>query len=356
MQAEKLQAMEALRRECSGCRSRRPLGVDRSCQAGDVGTPANEEGERNDPRTRVDGPSCGIKFGDSTFDETGVVASVTTVEEEADRRIAAAVAQVATAEARATAWAHAFSSATQLIHAALVSLCEDATGVWGADGDGYHVLGLPILERVETAGENGMSAQTSSAVVPWVPGKLKAEATTAVVVLRDSVESAVGGVRLALARHAARTAPPASTVAAVSLTTTGSQTEEEAKKEKGQEGEAVNIKRCAGRQRTVGVQVDDVGGRCTEGVFGAGGSGGAGGAPAWEGGKVRRCSEGHNRDDNRQRQWQREDTALVGELRRKLTALSEALQRAEVEKRDLVWSLTGHFEVEKVHILGWAGL
>lgn len=328
-QAERAHATEEidLLRGCSGSRER-PRGLDKSCQADHA------------PYT------CGIDSADSTADEANVMAPASAMAKaESKRRFEAAVATASAAEAAATSWAHAFSSGTEVIHAALVALCEHANNLLGAGSDERKTPVVPLLEGTETTGCSPPGGQESSAVVPWVPGEVGTEAETALDGLRDSVESAVKDIRLALTEHAAlavaRAVPPP-VAAVVSLATTESQTDSVGSRRR----ESLEHER-----RTVGVQVVSLKGGREEGMPCAGG---AGGAPAWEVGSTGRCPEQQNRDDGGERQRQARDVILVEELTRKSSALSEALQRAEGEKVKLERSLRKHFEREKVVL--WVGV
>lgn len=340
---------------CHGDGSQQPVGVDKACQVDDAIAPSAEKGlvVQNDALSRVCAAcsACGVDSADSAANGVSVVASpaVTAVlEKEAEEKISAAMASAAVAQVGATAWASAFSAARHLFHAALVSLCEQETGVFGAEGEGRQAFVVPLLTGVEASGSNEAS---SSAVVPWVPGEAKTEAETALEVLRDSIESAVEGIRLAAGRTARTVVPPPLTVTTassqtspepptavattVSQTTIGSQTDEGPIK-----GEVRGT-----RGHDVGVQTGRLGGRSRETVSGAGG---AGGAPAWEGDIDGSCFEGDKGDGDRERQRKLNNDGRMEELERTTEALSEALQRAEAEKGNLEQKLTRRFEREKV--------
>ncbi|CAN0558748.1 unnamed protein product, partial [Ectocarpus sp. 12 AP-2014] len=120
--------------ECSGERSREPVGVDKACQSDDtIASSSKEKGVmvESDILNRVGAAcsACGVDLADSGADGSSIVASpkVTVVlEDEAEKRVSAALASAAMAQVGATAWASAFSAARRLFHTALVSLCEQA--------------------------------------------------------------------------------------------------------------------------------------------------------------------------------------------------------------------------------------
>lgn len=270
---------------CSRCSdgscAPQPLRADMACQAGSatVATARAKE-ERNvddaQPLCLCGAPlTCG---SDDCANSTNNKSSLATapasvlVEEEVKRRMACVLAATAAAEGGVAAWAGAFSSARRLIHETLISLCKYTTNLLGAEGDSKpgakvgseHTLMGMLSNRLESAaGGNNPGGQESSAVVPWVPGNSKTEASAALEVLRDGVESVTDGIRLALVNHAARLVPPAAAAAAVSRViqhaSTASQTEKEreAVEERG-EGGGVDFGRdmyCSAQQRSVGVQV-----------------------------------------------------------------------------------------------------
>lgn len=293
--------------------------------------------------------TCGFDSVNSTTDVANLVsppAATAALEEETEKRIAAATASAAVAQDGATAWASAFSAATQLFHAALVSLCNEATAGPFED-DGRHAFEVPLLTGMEASGSNKAS---SSAVVPWVPGEPKTDAAMALQTLRDNVQSAVEGIRLAAGRAAQKTVPPASNVTTtgsqtvpeppaavapvVSQNTTGSQTDKEL------QGDALGA-----RQHDVGVQAGGRPNRWNAEAFSGGG-----GAPAWEGDIGWRCVEGGRTDGDGELRIQQAGGRMK-ELERTAQALSQALQRAEVEKEGLQLMLTRRFEQEKVRVL-----
>lgn len=334
-----------------GC-SRQPLGEDKACQTDDAIAPSANEGGlvvHEDARSRACAAcsTCMADSVDSTADGANLVSppAVTAVlEEEADKRIAAAIASAAVAQVGATAWASAFSAATHLFHAALASLCDEATGGLGED-DGRHACVVPLLTGMEASGNN---TANSSAVVPWVPGEAKTDAATALQALRDNVQSAVEGVRLATGRAARKVVPPASNVTStgsqtvlepptavepvVSRNTTGSQTDEEPKGDM-----------RGARRHHVGVQAGGRPERWNAETFS-----GARGAPAWEGDIDWRCLEGERGGGDEEPRIKQAGGRRTEELERTAGALSQALQRAQVEKEDLELTLTRRFEHEKV--------
>lgn len=331
--------------------SRRPLGANKACQTDEAIAPPAEAGAlvvHQDAFSRACAScsTCGVDPVVSITDVANHVSTptaTTALEEEAEKRIAAALASAAVAQVRATAWASAFSAATQLFHAALVSLCDEATGGSGED-DGRHAFGVPLLTGTKASGSNMAS---NSAVVPWVPGEAKTDAATALQALRDNVQSAVEGIRLT-AGHAARkmmppasnvttigsqtvAEPPAAVVPVVSRNTKGSQADEEPKR---------NV--LGARQHDAGVQAGGRPNRCNAETFSGGG-----GAPAWEGDIDQRCLEGDRVDGDGEPRIKQADTR-VEELERTAGALSQALQRAEAEKKGLEQMLIRRFEHEKV--------
>jgi len=325
---------------------RESVGQDKACQAdaamarayGEVGLVVH-----GDTLSRVCG-ACAACGGDSTESNPVSVlvppATPAVLEEEVEKQVTAAMASAAAARAGASAWASAFSAARDLFRAALVSLCEQATGGLGpAEGEG-HAFMVPLLAGVGAPG--GSNKATSSAVVPWVPGEAKSEATMALEALRYSVQSATEGILLTAERTARTASPPAPTVTTtgsqtlpeplppvapvVRQNTRGSQTDEEPK-----EGARV------ARLHHVSVQTSRPGGL----DFGsASGAGAAGGAPAWEGDIDGRCCETENGDGDRERRRNREDKERMEGLERTVGALNEALQRAEAEKGDLELKLS----------------
>lgn len=326
--------------------------MDNSCQAGDETARAGEERAGDVAQlVTVSAPLiCGGGCANSTTNEVAASTALA-VEKEVGRRMAAVLAAAAAAESGLAAWARAFSSARQLIHEALLSLCEHTTILLGAEGDSKHTLVDMLSKGLDAASSNDPSAQESNAVVPWVPSESKTEASTALEVLRDGVESAVDGIRSALAGHAARMAPTAAAAPTeIQHATTASQTEKESQvvvevREGVEFGQALCPRQC-----TVGVQVGELDKRGAKRAVGGGG-GEEDAAPAWEGGRSARSSSGRGGgadDRERRRKQQLADDAMVEELRRKAGALSEALQRAETEKEDLERSLTQRFEREQV--------
>lgn len=358
--------------ECSGERSREPVGVDKACQSDDtIASSSKEEGAmvESDILNRVGAAcsACGVDLADSGADGSSIVASpkVTVVlEDEAEKRVSAALASAAMAQVGATAWASAFSAARRLFHAALVSLCEQADCLFGADakGNGRQALVLSPLVGLTTALRN----EASSAMVPWAPSEAEADAAAAMEVLRDDVESSVERIRSALSDRTAPLSlaltmatvgsqttaePPTDCATAVSRTTTGSQTTAKTALPRatlGSQTDEVGIVELKVDQRhNVGVQAGNLGGWRTETAPGAGGRGGA---PAWEGGMDSRCSEGETYDGDRLWRPKSEDHARMEELELKAGALSAALQRAEKEKINLERSLTRRFKREKVRV------
>lgn len=332
---------------CSGGGTPQPPGVDKSCQAGDASASAEEERAGHAQLVGLCAPlACGGGGGcaNPTTNESSVAASTSiVVEEEVERRMVPVLAAAAAAEGGAAAWARTFSSARHLIHETLVSLCEHTTTLLGVEGDSKHALVEMLSGGLEAVSSNGPGAQESKAVVPWVPGEAKTEASTALEALRDGVESAVDGIRSALAGHATRMVPPAAAAsAAVQHATTASQTEKEREAVQLREGVEFGEERCA-PQCTGGVWVIEPDERSAERAAGAGR---ADPAPAWEGGRSGRGSFGRESDGDRERRRQLAD--VVEELRRKSDVLSEALQRAETEKEDLKRSLTQRFERQQV--------
>lgn len=323
--------------------------IDKSCQAGGVIAFAEESFGRNSIT-----PTCVTCSGNSASDIISIAASTTVLmDDKAERRIAAAVMATAVAEAGTTSWVEAFDLAKQLIQSALVSLCQHTASILGQEAYGQPEVPVPFSKEAETALNSG----SSTAVVPWVPSKFtQAEATAALKVLRDSVESAVERVRLALAAHVARKMPPPPSVATsstVSQTTTGSQTEVAAKREEAREGEALDLEWCDPQQRTTStaaVQPNGIGEGHVKTVSSTGG------APAWErSSSMGRSSEGRHGIGG-SREWRRKDlenSILVKELKLKARALRRALQRTEMEKESLERSLETHFEREKVCASAW---
>lgn len=331
-----------------------PAGVDKACQVdGLITTSAEKEGlvVQSDAVSRVCAAcsACGADSTQSTANEVSVVASTAgtpVLEKDIEAQVLAAMASVAMANNRATAWASAFSAARQLCHAALISLCEQVNGVLGVEGGGLQSFVVPLLTGAESS--NGKAS--SNAVVPWVLDEVKTEAATALDSLRDDLDSAVEGIRLA-AEQTARTAPPPLTVTTVSSqtaseppivvgttesrTTIGSQTGEGPIKEEMRET----------RRRDVGVQTGRLGGRTRKNISGASG---ASEAPAWEGDINERCFDGENVNSGRERRRKLEHGGQMEELKRKTEALSEALQRAEAEKGNLEQTLARRYEREKV--------
>lgn len=293
--------------------------------------------------------ACGVDSTDSTANGVGIVTPPTgtvVLEKETAERISAAMTSAAVAQNGATVWASAFSEARHLFHAALVSLCEKLTGVLGAESEEQQAFVVPLLTGVESS----EGTASSSAVVPWVPGEAKTEAAIALEALRNSLESAVEGIRRAAGRTA-RTAvpppltsstassqtalePPTAEANTVSRTTIGLQTGEGLIKEEMNET----------RRRDVGVQTGRLGEQSRHTVCGARG---ASEAPAWEGDIDEQCFEGGDDDDQDLRR-KTENDGRVEELERTTEALSEALQRAEAEIGNLEESLARRFESEKV--------
>lgn len=333
-----------------GC-SRHPVGDDVACQTDDAIAPSAKEGglvDHKDALSRVcDACStCGVDSVDSAADATNLVsppAVLAALGEEAEKRVAAATPSVAVAQVGATAWASAFSAATHLFHAALVSLCDKATGGLGED-DGLDAFVAPLLTAVEASGRHSAS---SSAMVPWVPGEAKSDAATALQALRDNVQTAVEVIRLEARRGVRNIGPPAANVTTtgsqtvpespapvvpvVTRNTTGSQTDEDPKSDV-----------RGARRHHVGVQA---GGRPERWNVETVSSGG--GAPAWEGDIDWRCLEGAKvRGDGEPRRKQAD--GRMEELERTAGALRKALQRAEAKKGDLELVLTRRFEHEKV--------
>lgn len=322
-----------------GC-SRHSLGEDKACQTKDAIAPSGTAGglvihEGALSRACASCSTLGVDSVDSTTDAATLAPAPapTAVKEEADKRVAAAMASAALAQVGATAWASAFSAATQLFHAALVYLCDEATGGPG-EGDGRPAFEVSPLTAMEVSASNKAN---SSAVVPWVPTEAKTDATTALQALRDSVQTAVEGVRQAVERTARKVAPPASKV-----TTTGSQTVPEppaavvpmvSKKATGSQTDEEPKSNVRGAwQQHVGVQA------------------GGGGAPAWEGNIDWRCSHGQKVDCDEESRPTQAD-GRIEELERTAGALNQALQQAEDEKEDLEQMLTRRFEAEKVRAL-----
>lgn len=336
--------------------SQRPAGVDKACQVDGIIAPSASKGlvVQNDalPRVCVPSSACGVDSSDSTANGVGVVTSpagTAVLEKEAAERISAAMTSAAVAQNGATAWASAFSGARQLFHAALVSLCEQVTGVLAAESEEQQAFVVPLLTGVEP------SEGSSNAVVPWVPGEAKTEAAIALEALRDSLESAVEGIRGAAGRTT-RTAvtpqltvttvssqtalePPTTEVITVSWTTIGLQTDEGLIKDGAHETQ----------RQDVGVQTAGLVGRSRRTVCGVSG---ASEAPAWEGDIDKQCFEGEDDDGDQDLRRKLKKNGRVEELERTTEALSEALQRAEAEKGDLEQSLARRFESEKVSTVG----
>lgn len=369
-QAEKsLAAVEATTCGCPVAGDQ-PTGVDKSCQKDSIVVVVKEGETQTDDSASITTASTfrGENSGSLTADEASVAASAAKVlAEEAEKRVAMAVAAVAAAESGAAAWARAFFSAKRTVYTALLSVCEHAAGLWGAEDDGWQAIVLPLLEGVK-AGCAESGDGKSSAVVPWVPAGevVETEPMVALEALRGSVDSTVEDIRAALAGHAAAqpglvqrsTSSTGSQTTPLSQTTTGSQTvprshagsQREAEKGQGEgrKRDAVETEHGTTLEGTDGVGVDRVGRRGEDRLQGVGG-----GAPAWEGGSPGRsaCSERHHRDEQgrrRRRQPQAQDASLVEELRRKEGALKKVLQRTKAEKRDLERSLTLRFERERV--------
>ncbi|CAM9470440.1 unnamed protein product [Ectocarpus fasciculatus] len=358
--------------EGSGDRSGEPVGVDKACQSDDTIISSSKEKDvmvESDILKRVGAAcsACGFDLAAPGADGSSIVASPTVavvLEDEAEKRVSAALASEAMAQMGATAWASAFSAARRLFHAALVSLCEQADCLVSADaeGSGRQALVVSPLVGLTTALRN----EASSAMVPWAPSEAKAEAVAAMKMLRDDVESSVERIRSALADHSERTAPlslaltvgtvgsqttaepPTDSATAVSRTTTASQTTAVAALPRAtlssQTDEVGIVELKVARRHDVGVQVRNLGGWRTESASGVGGRGGA---PAWEGGMGGRCIEGETYEGDRLWRPKSEDHARMEELELKAGALGAALQRAEEEKNNLERSLTRRFKREK---------
>lgn len=347
--------------------NRAPFWADTSCQTDEIemisASSCDGEGSvvENDTSTRgcASCSACRVDTADSA-EKGGSVASrtaYTALDDQAEKRISAAPTSVAVPQAEAQAWSSAFSSARQMFHATLVSLCEQACGVLGGQGDRRQGHTASPLTGVKVS----ESQEASSAVVPWVPGESNTEAGMAVELLRDSIDSAVEYIRMRLAERASEVQPPVQVVsrgcqtapgsssgasetkggpqpavaAAVPRATTGSQTDG---KETGE------LQRAQRRDAGVQAGVRDSG--SAEGVLPA--LGGLGGAPAWEGDIDARRVEGEKGDCDRERQRKLDDDARMHELERKVGALSNALQRVETEKYRLEKTLTRRFEREQV--------
>lgn len=301
-----------------------------------------------DTLSRVCAP-CSACGGDSAeSNPVSVLASpakTAVLEEEAEKRISAAMASAAAARAGASAWASAFSAARDVFQAALVSLCEQATGGLGAaGGEIQQTFMVPLLTGV---GDPGSSKANSSAVVPWVPGDAKSEAETALKALRDSVQSATEELLSAAERTARKVSPPPPPT----VTTTGSQTLPEppapvapmvSQSSRGSQTDEVPCGDARGaRLHHISVQT----GRSDGLDFGgSSGASGAGGAPAWEGDLDGRCCEAGNGGADVDGRRQREDKERMEKLERAVGALNEALQRAETEKGDLKLKLSAERE------------
>lgn len=358
--------------ECSGDRSREPVGVDKACQSDDTMTSSfREEGVMETgilKRVGTACSACGVDLADPGADGSSIVASPTVVlEDEAEKRVSAALASATTAQVGATAWASAFSAARRLFHAALVSLCDQADCLVSADAEGNTRQALVVSPFVGLTA--ALRNEASSAMVPWAPSEAKAEAAAAIEVLRGDVESSVERIRSALADHSERTAPlslaltvatvgsqttaepPTDSSTAVSRTTTGSQTTAVAALPRAtlssQTDEVGIVELKVDQRHDVGVQAGNLGRWRT---VAASCAGGRGGAPAWEGGMDTRCSEGETCDGNRLWRPKSEDDARMEELELKAGALSAALQRAEKEKSNLERSLTRRFKRDKVRV------
>lgn len=332
----------------NGCDcGREPVGEDEACKADGAMARASDEGGlvvQGDTLSRVRG-ACSGGGGDSAESHPVSVlappAITAVLEEEAEKQVSAAMASAAAARVGASAWASAFLAARDLFRAALVSLCEQATGGLGpAEGEGRHAFMVPLLTGV--GAPESSSKANSSAVVPWVSGEAESEAAIALEALRYSVQSATDGILLATERTARMVSPPAPTVS-----TTGSQTLPEPpppvapvvpQDSRGsQTDEERNEGARVARLHNVSVQTSRPVGLEFESAFGAGG---ADGAPAWEGDMDGRCCEMENGDSDPERRRNREDKERMEELERSVGALNAALQRAETEKGDLKLTLS----------------
>ncbi len=268
-------------------------------------------------------------------------ATTAVLEKEAEKQVSAAMASAAAARVGASAWASAFSAARDLFRAALVSLCEQATGGLGPiEGEERHAFMVPLLTGAGAPGRS--SKANSNAVVPWVAGQAKSEASIALEALRYSVHAATEGILLASERTARTVSPPAPTVTTtgsqtlpeplppvapvVSQDTRGSQTDEEPNKG-GRVARLHHVLVQTSRPDELEMEI-------------ASGAGGAGGAPAWEGNIDGRCCEIENGEGGPERRRNREDNERMAELERTVGALNEALQRAETEKGDLKLTLS----------------
>ena len=333
--------------------SQQPLSEEKACQTDDAIAPPAEEGdlvfhEEALSRACASCSTCGVGSVDPIIDVASIEsppAATAALEDETEKRIVAATASAAVAQVGATAWASAFSAASQLFHAALISLCHEAIGGPSED-DGRQAFEVPLLSGMEAPGSKEAS---SSAVVSWVPGEAEADAAMALQALRDSVQSAVEGVRLAAGRTAQKTVPPASSVA-----TTGSQTVPEppaaiipvaSQNTTESQTDKEPQWNAPGAKNHVGVQA---GGRPSG--WNAEPFSGGGGAPAWEGHMDGRCLEGGRVDGDGKLRIKQGNGRMEG-LERTAEALSRALQRAEVEKEGLQLMLTRRFEQEKVRVL-----
>eukprot|EP00752_Nemacystus_decipiens_P013478 g11937.t1 len=312
--------------KCQHERSSQPLGEDKACQANGAITPSAEDGglmDHEDALTRACTccSTCGDESVGSITDVTNLVshpAATDALEEETQKGIAAATA----------------SAATQMFHAALVSLCDEATGGPGED-DGRHGFEVPLLAGLEVSGSNDAS---SSAVVPWVPGEAKIDAAQAVQALRGTIQSAQKTVppdsRVSATGSQTVPDPPAAVVPAVSRNTTGSQTDTEPERNA-----------LGARQHHVGVQTGGGPNRGNAETLSGGG-----GAPAWEGDIDWRCLEGGRVDDDGEERVKQADGRMA-ELERTADALSQALQRAKMEKEGQQLMLVTRFEQEKAALL-----
>ncbi|CAM9167287.1 unnamed protein product [Scytosiphon promiscuus] len=344
-----------------------PLRIDRACQVGQMIVASSGTGEgvevRNDTSATVS-TACsagGADTADSTADRSSVVPSRTACavsDDEEEKRISAPSASIAAVQAEA--WASAFSTARQIFNAALVSLCEQACGVLAAQGDeGKRHSVLPV-----TGAKVSQNQEANSAVVPWIPGEAKMDAGTAVEVLRDSINSAVEYIRVALAQRALSARRPLDDVTGDWQITLGSSSNAFSRVEGGSQpafaaavtratmGSQTEGKDAGGVERAplvdVGVQAGSLGPEIAEAA--PPGLGGSGGAPAWEGNVDAQRLEGQEGDSHRERQRKLEQ-ARINELEHRVWALSNALQRADAEKVGLERSLTRRFEREQATLL-----
>lgn len=284
---------------------------------------------------------------------------------EAAAKEAAAVA--ATTEAKATAWAQAFSAAAQLILAALASICESIRAVELSDagerdeddaaikalGGSSQTVGLDDLTALLETRTDARRSSCGSLPLP----EAGEDVTCAMEDLREKIALAVADIQSALIEHTAQTRsapfPTGAVVSPATSATTGAQAEDE-KEGTGQYGTGLNpAPQGSPGLHLQGVEFKDCQQRLQPDSKGVS-SGENLEAPAWDGGKGgssrHSCpnEEGDDRERGHDGQQKAEGTFVL-ELRREAGVLNEALSRAEREKEDLARSLARDFEQVKVN-------